>query len=483
MNNNYITVTQLTRYIKYKIDNDSNLNKIYLKGEISNFKAHTRGHFYFTLKDENSRINAVMFSTYAKDVKFDLQDGMKVLVTGRISVYEATGGYQIYVDSIVEDGLGKLYIAFEQLKKKLDAEGLFLESHKKKIPRIPNRIGIITAPTGAAIKDILSTLKRRWPLCETILFPSLVQGAEAASDIVRNIELSKNYDLDLLIVGRGGGSIEDLWCFNEEIVARAIYALDTPVISAVGHEIDFTISDFVADLRAPTPTGAAEMAVPDIKDITKLLNQFEIRAINGVTSIYNLAQEKLTKLDNSFVLKNPITIYQVKEDKFDNLYERIINSYKNIITNNKNKLELVSHKLISGMKIKINKDFNDYNRIKGKLDLLNPITIYNYKNEKYISVFERLLNSYKVIISDNKNKLELIDNKLCNSISNKIQVDEKHFSNVISKLEALNPLLTIKRGYSIIRRDNKVISNSKDLKKSDKLELEMHDGRVKVEVL
>ena len=483
MNNNYITVTQLTRYIKYKIDNDSNLNKIYLKGEISNFKAHTRGHFYFTLKDENSRINAVMFSTYAKDVKFDLQDGMKVLVTGRISVYEATGGYQIYVDSIVEDGLGKLYIAFEQLKKKLDAEGLFLESHKKKIPRIPNRIGIITAPTGAAIKDILSTLKRRWPLCETILFPSLVQGAEAASDIVRNIELSKNYDLDLLIVGRGGGSIEDLWCFNEEIVARAIYALDTPVISAVGHEIDFTISDFVADLRAPTPTGAAEMAVPDIKDITKLLNQFEIRAINGVTSIYNLAQEKLTKLDNSFVLKNPITIYQVKEDKFDNLYERIINSYKNIITNNKNKLELVSHKLISGMKIKINKDFNDYNRIKGKLDLLNPITIYNYKNEKYISVFERLLNSYKVIISDNKNKLELIDNKLCNSISNKIQVDEKHFSNIISKLEALNPLLTIKRGYSIIRRDNKVISNSKDLKKSDKLELEMHDGRVKVEVL
>ncbi|MBR1386057.1 MAG: exodeoxyribonuclease VII large subunit [Bacilli bacterium] len=483
MNNDYITVTQLTRYIKYKIDNDSNLNKIYLKGEISNFKAHTRGHFYFTLKDENSRINAVMFSTYAKDVKFDLQDGMKVLVTGRVSVYEATGGYQIYVDSIVEDGLGKLYIAFEQLKKKLDAEGLFLESHKKKIPRIPNRIGIITAPTGAAIKDILSTLKRRWPLCETILFPSLVQGAEAAVDIVRNIELSKNYDLDLLIIGRGGGSIEDLWCFNEEIVARAIYALDTPVISAVGHEIDYTISDYVADLRAPTPTGAAEMAVPDIKDITKLLNQFEIRAINGVTNIHNLALEKLAKLDNSFVLKNPITIYQIKEDKFDNLYERVINSYKNIITNNKNKLELVDHKLINGIKIKINKDFNDYNRIKGKLDLLNPVTIYNYKNEKYINTFGRLLNSYKVLISNNKNKLELIDNKLYNSIFNKVKMDEKNFSNIISKLEALNPLLTIKRGYSIIRKDDKVISSSKDLKKYDKLELEMHDGKVKVEVL
>ena len=416
MNDNYITVTQLTKYIKYKIDNDQNLNKIYLKGEISNFKAHTRGHFYFTLKDEFTRINAVMFSTYAKNVKFDVQDGMKVLVTGRVSVYEATGGYQIYVDSITEDGVGNLYIAFEQLKKKLEAEGLFSQEHKKKIPKIPNRIGIITAPTGAAIKDILSTLKRRWPLCETILFPSLVQGAEAASDIVRNIELSKEYDLDVLIVGRGGGSIEDLWCFNEEIVARAIYDLDTPVISAVGHEIDFTISDFVADLRAPTPTGAAEMAVPDIRDITKLLNQFEIRSINGITNILNIRQEKLNKLSNSFVLKNPISIYQIKEEKYDNLFERLINSYKNLINNN-------------------------------------------------------------------KNKIELLDNKLINNINNKLNNDKNNFLNIIGKLEVLNPLLTIKRGYSIVRKNNKVVSSSKDLKKKDKLELELTDGKVKVEVL
>ena len=416
MNDNYITVTQLTKYIKYKIDNDQNLNKIYLKGEISNFKAHTRGHFYFTLKDEFTRINAVMFSTYAKNVKFDVQDGMKVLVTGRVSVYEATGGYQIYVDSITEDGVGNLYIAFEQLKKKLEAEGLFSQEHKKKIPKTPNRIGIITAPTGAAIKDILSTLKRRWPLCETILFPSLVQGAEAASDIVRNIELSKEYDLDVLIVGRGGGSIEDLWCFNEEIVARAIYDLDTPVISAVGHEIDFTISDFVADLRAPTPTGAAEMAVPDIRDITKLLNQFEIRSINGITNILNIRQEKLNKLSNSFVLKNPISIYQIKEEKYDNLFERLINSYKNLINNN-------------------------------------------------------------------KNKIELLDNKLINNINNKLNNDKNNFLNIIGKLEVLNPLLTIKRGYSIVRKNNKVVSSSKDLKKKDKLELELTDGKVKVEVL
>ena len=416
MNNNYITVTQLTRYIKYKIDNDQNLSKIYLKGEISNFKAHTRGHFYFTLKDENSRINAVMFSTYTKDVKFDIQDGMKVLVTGKVSVYEATGGYQIYVDSITEDGLGNLYIAFEQLKKKLQAEGLFDESHKKRIPKIPNKIGIITAPTGAAIKDILSTLKRRWPLAETILFPSLVQGAEAAGDIVKNINIAKNYDLDVLIVGRGGGSIEDLWCFNEEIVARAIYDLDIPVISAVGHEIDFTISDFVADLRAPTPTGAAEMAVPDIRDIKKLLDQIDIRTINGINNILKIRKQKLNKLSESYVLKNPLTIYEIKGQKYDNLIERLINSYKNIIKNN-------------------------------------------------------------------SNKIELLDNKLVNSIQNKVTFDKNRFSKILSKLEVLNPLLTIKRGYSVVRKDNKVISSTKDLKKKDNLELELKDGKVNVEVL
>ena len=416
MNNNYITVTQLTKYIKYKIDNDQHLNNVYLKGEISNFKPHSRGHFYFTLKDENTRINAVMFSTYAKNVKFDIQDGMKVLVTGKVSVYEASGGYQIYVDSITEDGLGNLYIAFEQLKKKLEAEGLFKEEHKKPIPKIPNRIGIITAPTGAAIKDILSTLKRRWPLCETILFPSLVQGAEAAEDVVRNIELSKNYDLDVLIVGRGGGSIEDLWCFNEEIVARAIYDLDVPVISAVGHEIDFTISDFVADLRAPTPTGAAEMAVPDIRDVLKLLNNLEIRSINGVTNILNIRKERLKKLSDSFVLKNPITMYQIKEEKFDNLFERLINSYKNLI-------------------------------------------------------------------SSNKNKIELLDNKLINSINNKYNTDKNNFVKILSKLEVLNPLLTIKRGYSIVRKNNKVITSKKDLNKQDKVEIELTDGKVDLEVI
>ena len=416
MNPNYITVTQLTKYIKYKIDNDVNLDTVYLKGEISNFKAHTRGHFYFTIKDENTRINAVMFSSSASRIKFTPTDGMKVLVTGKISVYEATGGYQIYVNEMLEDGVGNLYIAFEQLKKKLEAEGLFDPAKKKKIPKMPTTIGIITAPTGAAIKDILSTIKRRWPLAKTILFPSLVQGEDAANDIVRNINLSKNFDLDVLIVGRGGGSIEDLWPFNEEIVARAIYELDTPVISAVGHEIDFTISDFVADLRAPTPTGAAEMAVPNMNDVSNYLKQLELRLNTNIVNNINMKKELLKKIENSFVLKNPLSIYEVKEQKFDNLYERLLVSYKNLVNNN-------------------------------------------------------------------SNKMILINNNLINSITNLVNKNTNKYNNLIEKLETLNPVLTLKRGYSIIKKNNKVIDSVKKIKKDDTINIELQDGNINAKVL
>ena len=416
MERNYITVTQLTKYIKYKIDNDVNLENVYLKGEISNFKAHTRGHFYFTIKDENTRINAVMFSSSASKIKFVPTDGMKVLVSGKISVYEATGGYQIYVNEMLEDGVGNLYIAFEQLKKKLEQEGLFDPKRKKKIPKIPNTIGIITAPTGAAIKDILSTIKRRWPLAKTILFPSLVQGEEAASDIVRNIELSKNFDLDVLIVGRGGGSIEDLWPFNEEIVARAIYSLDTPVISAVGHEIDFTISDFVADLRAPTPTGAAEMAVPNMSDVKAYLNQLNLRLATNISNNIKVKKEILKKLENSFVLKNPISIYEIKDQKFDNLYERLLISYKNLVNNN-------------------------------------------------------------------SNKMIIINNNLVNSMSHLLTNNTNRYNNLIQKLEALNPILTLKRGYAIVKYDNKAIESIKKIKKDDIINIELQDGNIEAKVL
>ena len=369
MNDKYITVTQLTRYIKYKIDNDVNLNEVFLKGEISNFKAHSRGHFYFTLKDEGSRINAIMFASQTRNIKFMPEDGMKVLVTGKISVFEANGAYQIYVNDMLEDGVGNLYIAYEQLKKKLEEEGLFKEIYKKPIPKIPNRIGVITAPTGAAIKDIISTIKRRWPLCEVYLFPALVQGEDAKEDIVKQIKRADDeYDLDTLIVGRGGGSIEDLWAFNEEIVARAIFECKTPVISAVGHEIDFTIADFVADLRAPTPTGAAEMAVPQLSDVLNYLNQIKIRLNNTVINQIKVNRKKLDSIQSSNIFKNPTMIYQTKEMIFDNLVEKLKFNMTNL-TNIKGK---------------------DLIRLKNSYVLKNPYQILDKKSNKYLNLVSKL---------------------------------------------------------------------------------------------
>ena len=417
MNDKYITVTQLTRYIKYKIDNDTNLNEVFLKGEISNFKAHSRGHFYFTLKDEGSRINAIMFASSTKNIKFIPQDGMKVLVTGKISVFEANGAYQIYVNDMLEDGVGNLYIAYEQLKKKLEDEGLFDPLKKKKIPKIPRRVGVVTAPTGAAIKDIISTIKRRWPLTEVYLFPSLVQGEDAKEDIVRQIKRSEEFDLDTLIVGRGGGSIEDLWPFNEEIVARAIYDCSIPVISAVGHEVDFTIADFVADLRAPTPTGAAEMAVPQLSDVNNYLKQINIRLCNTITNQIKRDRRSLDNIITRNIFKNPITIYQTKEILFDGLVERLKFSLVNL-TNVKEK---------------------DLIRIKNSYVLRNPYKILDNKSNKYLQI--------------------------------------------ISKLETLSPLLTLQRGYSVSRVNDKVVSSIKSIKKNDTLVVELRDGKVITNVI
>ena len=374
MQNNYITITQLSRYLKYKFDEDKNLNTVYLKGEISNFKAHTRGHYYFTLKDEGSRINAVMFSSSVSKLKFLPGDGMKVLVTGKVSVYEATGGYQIYVSDMIEDGVGNLYVAFEQLKKKLEAEGLFDSAHKKKIPRMPKKIGIVTASTGAAIRDILTTIKRRYPIVETILFPALVQGKEAGADIARKIGIANSYDIDVLIVGRGGGSIEDLWPFNEEIVARAIYDSKVPVISAVGHEVDFTISDFVADLRAPTPTAAAELAVVDQKTILEYLMSVKTRSYNAINQIIKKDSVKLENLQSSFVLKKPSHIYEVKEQKLDMIIDRINLSIKNILDQTRIRLFKSSNSyVLENPRILYQFREQHLGKLIEKLDVLNPM--------------------------------------------------------------------------------------------------------------
>ena len=394
MNDKYLTVTQINRYIKYRLDTDDNLKTVYLKGEISNFKNHTSGHFYFTLKDENSRILAVMFRNNASRIKFVPRDGSNVLVIGRISCYEANGNYQIYVEEMIEDGIGNLYLEFEKLKKKLGDKGYFDESHKKPIPRFPKKIGVITASTGAAIRDIITTINRRYNLAEIILFPCLVQGENAKDDIVFNIKLADSYNLDTIIVGRGGGSIEDLWAFNEEIVAEAIFNAKTPIISAVGHEIDFTISDFVSDLRAPTPTAAAELAVPNKDDIKKLIEQLKSRVVKSTINNLKYNKKRLEVLLNSYVLKTPETIYEVKMQKVDLLIEKLI-----MYTNN------------------------------------------------------------------------ILDNK------------SYRFTSLIDKLEALSPIKTLKRGYSITRVDNKIISNINKLKEGMIIKTELNEGIITSKIM
>ena len=416
MDNKYLTVSAISRYLKAKFDNDENLSIVYLKGEISNLKYHTTGHIYFSIKDETSKINAIMFSSSAKKLLFKPIDGSKVLVTGRISVYESTGSYQIYVSDMQEDGIGNLYIAFEKLKQQLSKEGLFDQKYKKPIPKIPERVGVVTAKTGAAIKDILSTIKRRYPICDVILFSSLVQGDAAALDIVKNIKFAEQYNLDVLIVGRGGGSIEDLWPFNEEIVARAIFDCKIPVISAVGHEIDFTIADYVADMRAPTPTGAAELAVPNITDLINYINNINIRLNESINNKLNYQKLKLDSIKCSYAIKNPLIMYENKKQKLDYLLESL------------NKVLI--------------KKYDNYN---------NRFTILK---SNYI------LNNPEVLFKEKKVR----------------------FINLIEKLELINPLNLLKKGYSIVSIDNKIISNIKDVKKKDILTIKLSNGIINAEV-
>ena len=422
-NNNYITISDLNRYIKAKFDMDAHLENVYLRGEISNFKHHTRGHLYFTLKDESSRLSAVMFASLARNINFEPEDGMKVLVSGRISVYEATGSYQIYVSEMQLDGIGNLYLEFEKLKKKLAAEGLFNQAHKRPIPKYPKKIGIITAPTGAAIRDILSTIKRRYPICETILFPALVQGVGAKESIVEQLTKAQDYDLDVIICGRGGGSIEDLWAFNEEIVARAIYNSKIPVISAVGHEIDFTIADYVADLRAPTPTGAAEMAVPNLTDLINLLEQYKIRSNEGISNILKKNELRLNNVTSSFALKNPLNLYAIKEQKLDNLIDSLNKSIQNKLNNYK----LLYAKVLSSSVLKdpyslIEKKKNRFDILLKTIEVLNPLklldsgySIVKFNGKAITDV--NLLNKDDIIDIDMHNgiiKASVLERKECN---------------------------------------------------------------------
>ena len=390
MNNEYISISDINRIIKYTIEESLELRSVYLKGEISNLKFHGRGHLYFSLKDETSKINAVMFNYSKCGLNFIPKDGDSVLVHGRIGVYEASGSYQVYVDSMELDGLGNLYVLFEKLKKKLSEEGLFDKEHKQKIRRVPRKIGVITAPTGAAVRDIISTINKRFPMTEIYLFPTLVQGENAAPNIVKMIELANTYeDIDTIILGRGGGSIEDLWAFNEEMVARAIYNSRIPIISGVGHEIDFTISDFVADLRAPTPTGAAILAVPDVSEVKRYFKNALDRSNNAILNILNNNTQLVLKYKTNYLLNNPIRLYEMKEQKLDTLYDRLnvfiktrLDSYNHLMDKYK------SNYILNNPKILLESSKNKLDTLKVKLDLLNPENILD--------------KGYSIIYKDNK---------------------------------------------------------------------------------
>ena len=419
MEDKYVSVSQLTNYIKRKISLDPNLREVYVRGEISNYRNYTSsGHRYFSLKDENSIIPAVFFKWDAFGLEFEPEDGMKVLVRGKVDVYPEQGKYQLYVKELIDAGKGNLHIAFEQLKKELKAEGYFDDSHKKPIPDFPEKVGVVTSPKGAAIRDIISTIKRRWPLCEIILFPSMVQGESAKFDIIKQIlKADKEFDLDTLIVGRGGGSIEDLWPFNERKVAEAIYHCNTPVISAVGHETDFSIADFVADLRAETPTAAAVLAVPDINEVKSNLATLDSRANNVMNKQLNDNLEKFERIMGRTLFEDPYIILEKKVMKLDGLRAMLSASSK---------------------------------------EMIHPyqIRVSNVKSSNVI----------KDPMSIIKNKRDILNESA-------------------GKLHVLDPLLTIQRGYTVARTEGKIVSSAKDLKKDDELELEFKDGKVNTRVL
>ena len=341
-----LTVSQANSYIKRIFDENIYLCDLLLKGEISNFKAHSSGHMYMSLKDDKGVIRAVMFRSAAAKLSFRPENGMKVIAGGRISVYERDGQYQMYIETMQPDGVGALHIAFEQLKEKLNAEGLFAAEHKKPLPRFPKRVGVITAPTGAAIRDILNILSRRFPYAEVILYPVLVQGENAASSIAGAIEYMDSKKLaDVLIVGRGGGSIEDLWAFNEEIVARAIYACETPIVSAVGHEVDFTISDFVADLRAPTPSAAAELTVPVQSDIINTIEYKKAQLCGAVLNNIKKLRVELGHMTDKQPMRNPQLRINDERLGLDQSLRNLERAYKAVLKSKEKELAVRASRL------------------------------------------------------------------------------------------------------------------------------------------
>ncbi len=431
----YLTITALTKYIKYVLENDTHLSRVYLRGEISNLTKHSRGHYYFSLKDENSQIRAIMFSSQTSKLNFSPKDGDKVLVYGSLNVYEPSGSYSLQVYEMEPDGIGVLYLAYEKLKKELEESGYFKEEHKKEIPKYPQAIGVITSPTGAAIRDIIHTIKRRYPLVKVILYPTLVQGEGSKADLVSNINKANEQGLvDVLIVGRGGGSIEDLWSFNEKEVVEAIFNSKIPIISAVGHETDFTLSDFVSDLRAPTPTAGAELATPDVNNLKREIINYHSIITNYLNNIIKTKQTALAYLDERLSLRHPL---------------------KSITEQKKYYLKLDED---------LKRNFN------WRLD---------FKKQQY----QTLLNSFNKIdlveiVRSKENQVKGLDKELNNNFENIINLNKQKLSLSLNSLKNLNPLKLMSHGYSITEVNKKRLTSVEEVKVDEVIETYLKDGRV-----
>lgn len=431
MEKKYLTVSALNRYLKARIDADEQLQKILIKGEISNFKHHSSGHLYFTLKDEYSRINAVMFASKAKKIPFKLENGMKVLIQASVSVYDVAGTYQLYVDNIEQDGLGNLFLRYEQLKKQLLLEGLFDLDHKSKIPKFPSKIAVLSAYPSAALADIVRTIKLRFPVVRVIVFPIPVQGKDAYLQIMKTLSYVDSLGFSTIIIARGGGSLEDLWNFNEEALARTIYSCKTPIISGVGHEVDFTICDLVSDYRAATPTAAAIKATPDLVELQQNVNNLQYTLNTLMKQKIALNKQALTKIKSFYLFKNPDKLFEDKKAKVDYLYDRLNDVFAYNLTNQSNKMKHL------------------------------------------IQSFEHQTNLFTIT---QQNHINLMVQAMQQLMKQKIQSDQEKFYFTLSKLNTLSPLKTLERGYAIILKDEKLISSSLDLKSGDKVEIKMKDG-------
>ena len=431
MEKRYLTVSALNRYLKAKIDSDEQLQKILIKGEVSNFKHHSSGHLYFTLKDETSRINAVMFASKARKLPFELENGMKVLIQASVSVYDVAGTYQLYVDNIEQDGLGNLYLRYEQLKKALALEGLFDQEHKQEIPKFPSKIAVLSAYPSAALADIVRTIKLRFPVVRVIVFAIPVQGKGAYLHIINTLNYVDSLGFNTIIIARGGGSLEDLWNFNEEALARAIYNCKTPIISGVGHEIDYTICDFVADCRCATPTAAGIKATPDLVELKQNVNNINYTLNTLMKQKITLNKQMLNKLNSFYLFKNPNKLFEDKKVKIDYLSDRL-------------------------------KDIFTYN-----------LNLQSNKAKNLIQTFNHQANLFTL---EQKNHLNLINQTMEQLMKQKIKYKKEKLYYTLSKLNTLSPLKVLERGYAIVLKEDNVVLTVNELKTGDKIKIKMKDG-------